>query len=138
MKYNTVCALSFIRLQLTLAAIRHELPDRRITAYKTLTKHPLLMHERVFDPGETFIGIAVINVPQTTQLDASYSVRKSQGCGWGQINPCLPSMSQRGGTIQSCLGSAEQSCRPIPFLSLVPNQNSNQHFVLSNKQNRLI
>lgn len=56
------------------------------------------MHERLFDPGETFIGIAVISVPQTTQLDASYPVRKSQGCGWGQIKPSLPSMSQRGGT----------------------------------------
>lgn len=67
MKYNTVCALSFFRLQLTLAAIRHELPDRHITANKSLTKHPLLMHERVFDPGETFIGKAIINVPQTTQ-----------------------------------------------------------------------
>lgn len=67
--WNTtlVCALSFFCLQLTRAAIRHELPDRHITANKTRTKHPLLMHERLFDPGETFIGMVVITVPQTTQ-----------------------------------------------------------------------
>ena len=77
-------------------AIRCELPDRHITANKSHTKHPLLMHERHFDPGQTRPGKAVITVPQTTTIRSFPLPWKSQQCGWGQINLSLYSVSLWG------------------------------------------
>lgn len=44
----------FFCLQLMLTAIRRDLRDGHITANQTLTKHLSLMHERLFDPRQTF------------------------------------------------------------------------------------
>lgn len=58
------CARSCFFLQVTLAAVRRELPDRHITA----NKGPHKTDESIFDPGETFKSSrAVIIVGQTTR-----------------------------------------------------------------------
>lgn len=54
------------------------------------------MHERVFDPGGTLVGRAVITVPQTTQKMLPFRLGKSQGCGQDQIKPSQRSMCLRG------------------------------------------
>lgn len=113
----SVCTLSFFCLRVTrVPASEHELPDRHITANKTLTKHPLLMHERLFDPAGTFLGTAVITVPQTTH-NKMLPIRLEKSRKWSRSNqPRAPQCtSQRGGTIQSCHSSAKQSCGPIFF-----------------------
>lgn len=82
------------------------------------------MHERVFDPGETFIGKAVITVPQNNTIRGCLLPWESQQCGWGQINRRLYSMSPEGrDKAELPQTQLNKAAGQTYFLSFVPNQN---------------